>query len=170
MKTTNKFARLISATEIEFAPTVVVIDGQTIAVNPDSPDAAEIYARCSPRYLPYRDERPTVEPPSYARPVGYEEQGGIVRRVYEIVTPGPQPRTFSKLKLYAALAQAELWDALVAWLNTQTFEGINAYTAFMLAQDLVEDHPMFAQWLAAAKAALSVTDEQAEAILEAAAE
>lgn len=85
-------------------------------------------------------------------------------------TPTPPPRRFSKLKLYAALAQANLWDPLGAWLNTQTFEGINAYTAFMLAQDLVEDHPMFAQWLAAAKTALSITDEQAETILAAAAE
>ena len=60
MKTTNKFARLVSATEIEFAPTVVILDNQTIAVNPDAPDAAEIYAQLSPPYLPYRDEPPTV--------------------------------------------------------------------------------------------------------------
>ena len=89
MKTTNKFARQISATEIEFAPTLAVLDGQTIAINPESPDAAEIYARLSPPYLPYRDEPPTVEPPSYARPTGYETRDGIIRRVYEIVTPTP---------------------------------------------------------------------------------
>lgn len=80
------------------------------------------------------------------------------------------PRTFSKLKLYAALAQANLWEPLVAWLQEQTYDGVNAYTAFMLAQDLAEGHPMFAQWLTAAKTALGVTDEQAEAILAAAAE
>ena len=60
MKTTNKFARLVSATEIEFAPTVAILDNQTIAINPDAPDAAEIYARLSPPYLPYRAEPPAV--------------------------------------------------------------------------------------------------------------
>ena len=99
MKTTNKFARLISTTEIEFAPTLVVLDGQTIAISPESPDAAEIYARCSPPYLPYRDE-----PPSYARPTGYEERDGIARRVYEVVTPTPTVAD------YDASMEAHLYD------------------------------------------------------------
>jgi hypothetical protein len=79
------------------------------------------------------------------------------------------PRTFSKLKLYAALAAANLWDALKTWLEAQTYEGMNAWTAFSLAQELTEDHPMFAAWFSAAKTALGVDDATAEALLDAAA-
>lgn len=75
------------------------------------------------------------------------------------------PRTFSKLKLYAALSKAGLWDALVTWLQAQTYDGVNAYTAFTLAQELRDDHPLFNSWFAAAKAALGVSDADAEAIL-----
>ena len=149
------------------------IDGAAV-INP----TREQYAQMTPPAYPLDTSTPP-EPPEgkIAVPDGYElvtapgEPGSywVQHWRYEDAPP-PPPRTFSKLKFYAALAQMGLWDPLVAWLNTQTFEGVNAYTAFMLAQDLVEDHPMFEQWLAAAKAALSVTDEQAEAILAAAAE
>ena len=153
------------------APKYATIDGAAV-INP----TREQYARMTPPAYPLGASTPP-EPPEGKIPVpdGYEPadtpDGKEWRQAWRYEdAPPPPPRTFSKLKLYAALAQAGLWDALVAWLNTQTFEGINAYTAFMLAQDLAEDHPMFAQWLALAKAALGVTDEQAEAILAAAAE
>lgn len=169
---------------LEVAKNYGMIDGAAV-INP----TREQCARMTPPAYPLGTSTPP-EPPEgkIAVPDGYElvpsEPDGYVPGIepedlalmewrqkwrYEDAPP-PPPRTFSKLKLYAALAQAGLWDALVAWLNTQTFEGINAYTAFMLAQDLVEDHPMFAQWLAAAKTALGVTDEQVEAILATAAE
>ena len=99
-----------------------------------------------------------------------------IRAVYEVVPPPPPPepvppppRTFSKLKLYAALAKAGLWDALKSWLESQNVDGVNAYTAFSLAQDLSESHPLFASWFAAAKAALGVSDADAEAMLAASA-
>ena len=49
-------------------------------------------------------------------------------------------------------------------------EGVNAWTAFQMAQELDDTHPMFSQWYAAAKAALRVDDATAEAVLEAAVE
>ena len=110
------------------------------------------------------------EPPSDPAPDGYHweakgwnEGEHKVVRVYEAVEN--PPRTFSKLRLYAALAHAGLWDGLKAWLEAQTYEGLNAYTAFTLAQDITDAHPMFRQWFAAAKAALGVSDADAEAIL-----
>lgn len=156
---------------LHIAPNYATIDGAAV-INP----TREQYAQMTPPAYPLGTSTPP-EPPEgkYAFPDGFvavdtpDGKEWLQKWRYEDAPP-PPPRTFSKLKLYAAIAQAGLWDPLVAWLNTQTFEGINAYTAFMLAQDLVEDHPMFEQWLAAAKAALSVTDEQAEAILSAAAE
>lgn len=156
---------------LHIAPNYATIDGAAV-INPKR----EQCARMTPPAYPLGTSTPP-EPPEgkIAVPDGYEPadtpKGKEWRQKWRYEdAPPPPPRTFSKLKLYAALAQAGLWDALVAWLNTQTFEGINAYTAFMLAQDLVEDHPMFEQWLAAAKTALDVTDEQVEAILAAAAE
>ena len=112
-------------------------------------------------------------PPKDPAPEGYHYEtrnfaveGGEIRRQYVAVQdPPPPPLTFSKLKLFAALSQAGLWDALKAWLAAQSFEGMNAWDAFTLANELTEDHPMFNQWFAAAKTALGVTDEQAEAIL-----
>ena len=141
------------------------IDGQMI-VHPSAAQYGLIGA------YPLRTVTPPTPPEGkIAVPDGYELVDSAWQQAWKFEdAPPPPPRTFSKLKLYAALAQMGLWDALVAWLNTQTFEGVNAYTAFMLAQDLVEDHPMFEQWLTAAKTALGVTDEQAEAILAAAAE
>ena len=88
-------------------------------------------------------------------------------RTVKVATSERKPRRFSKLKLYAALAQAGLWDALETWLKDQTFEGINAFTAFSLAQVISDGHPMFKQWFAAVKQALGVSDEDAEAILSA---
>lgn len=79
--------------------------------------------------------------------------------------PPPPPRRFSKLRLYAALSKAGLWDALKSWLEAQTYEGMNAWEAFSLAQELTEDHPMFAEWFSAAKAALGVDDATAEELL-----
>lgn len=86
-------------------------------------------------------------------------------RTVKVATSERKPRRFSKLKLYAALAHAGLWDGLETWLKAQTFEGINAFTAFSLAQVISDGHPMFQQWFAAVKQALSVSDEAAEAIL-----
>ena len=91
--------------------------------------------------------------------------GRIVRRYDERPIVAPPPRTFSKLKLYAVLSAANLWDALKAWLEAQTYEGMNAWEAFSLAQELTEDHPMFAKWFSAAKTALDVDDATAEELL-----
>lgn len=80
----------------------------------------------------------------------------------------PKPvRTFSKLKLYGALTQAGLWDQFESWLKTQTINGVNAYTAFSLAQDLNDENELFNGVVEAAKQALGVSDEVVQAILEA---
>lgn len=86
----------------------------------------------------------------------------------DAMAPKPPPRTFSKLRLYAALSAAGLWDAFEAWLRTQTVGGVNAWTAFSLAQDLNDGHPLFGPLVESAKTALGVDDATAEAILAAA--
>ena len=76
-----------------------------------------------------------------------------------------QPTRYSKLKLYAAIAQMGKWDALETWLKGQTINGVNAYAAFLMAQDLRTDHPLFMQYFTAAKQVLGVDDATADAIL-----
>lgn len=121
-----------------------------------------------------RDYKPIVDiPPSEPAPDGYywaatswTEDADSITRVY--TAQKNPPRRFSKLKLYAALNEAGLWDALDAWLKTLTVGGVSASTAFALAQELSEDYPNWGDYLAAAKSALGVTDEQVAAILSAA--
>lgn len=76
-----------------------------------------------------------------------------------------QPTRYSRLKLYAVLARMGLWPSLETWLKSQTVEGVNAYTAFMIANDLRTDHPLFMQYFTAAKQALGIDDATADLIL-----
>lgn len=74
---------------------------------------------------------------------------------------------FSKLKLYGALTQAGLWDSFEAWLKQQTINGMSAYTAFSLAQDLNDANPLFLSVVDQAKTDLQVPDEVVQQILDA---
>ena len=155
------------AASLEYAP-------KMLWPNPNPPTAAE-YAAAG--WLPVVDEPPAAPAPTgyHYEPRGWEltpqtsqtsQASQTIKRVYAIIADPPAPpRTFSKLKLYAVLSAAGLWDTLKTWLESQTYEGVNAWTAFSLAQDLSEGNEMFGAWFAAAKTALGVTDEQAETIL-----
>ena len=146
----------------EFGPDALVLDGRTIL----APKAAH-YARAG--YLPLSPDYP-VDPPQgkhYQRTDKIEPNGADgYRWTYTLVDdPPPPPRTLSPPKLHAALPAAHPWHALKAWLEAQTYEGMNAWEAFSLAQELTEDHPMFAAWFSAAKTALGVDDATAEELL-----
>lgn len=163
----RNFAKITeNGASLAFAPNAVRVDGRYVV----SPSAAT-YAAAG--YYPVTEAAPAEAAPAgkHYEPRGWEYAPSAaapeaIRRVYRLVDdPPPPPRTFSKLKLYAAISAAGLWDALEAWLKAQTFEGVNAYAAFMLARDIEDDHPMFQQWFAAVKQALDVSDEAAEAIL-----
>lgn len=154
--------------EIIYAADTATVHGVTYI----KPTAA-MYALCTPPELPVSADEPTDPAPDgyHYEPRGWEERDGAIRRVWILVAdPPPAPRKFSKLKLYAGLVNAGLWAPFEYWLKGQTIEGVNGYTAFMLAQDLSDDHPLFASLYAAAKSAMGITDEDAERILEAARE
>ena len=157
----NKNFGKLNDGRIEYAPSTLCIRGRYIMT-----PTAEDYIFC--KWSPVVDTPPTTPAPEgyHWAATGWEVVYDTIKRVYTaVVNPPPMPRKFSKLKLYAALTTAGLWDGLENWLKTQTVEGVNAYTAFSLAQDLSDGHPLFAQYYAAAKSVLGVTDEQAEAIL-----
>ena len=160
MAKNNRFCRPIEdGKKLEYAP--VILPPKTSApteeeyneagwyqnaVKPAQPPEGKIVASVTYRY----DE---------------EENEVVADYTYE---DAPKPiRVFSKLKLYGALTQAGLWDAFEAWLKTQTINGVNAYVAFSLAQDLNDENPLFLGIVESAKIALHVDDETVERILEA---
>lgn len=144
----------------------LVINGQII-FNPQ-----DVHYRIA-GYLPVVDKAPTDPAPEgyHWQDVSWAKELLQIVRVYElVVNPPPAPRKFSKLKLYAALTEVGHWEHFEFWLKEQTVAGVNGYTAFSLAQELSDDHPLFAPLYAAAKVALGISDEEAEQILEAARE
>ena len=97
----------------------------------------------------------------------YDEYKNAVFAQYKF-EDAPKPiRIFSKLKLYGALTQAGLWNSFEAWLKTQEINGMNAYTAFSLAQDLNDANELFLNMVESAKKDLGVSDEVVKQILEA---
>ena len=74
-------------------------------------------------------------------------------------------KKYSRLKVYVACVRLGIWDKLEAWLKTQTVDGVNAYTAFMLANELAADDPIFMPMLEAAAEALGVGESTIQAVL-----
>jgi len=74
-------------------------------------------------------------------------------------------RKFSKLSIYGAIAQLGAWDAIKAWLEAKNINGINGWMAFQLAQEISEDHPLFASMAEEARQLLGLTEEQFDALL-----
>ena len=165
MKINDKYGKLHSG-RLDYAPVTLNDNGRYIV----APTHAD-YVRLG--YLPVEDKPPT-EPAAegyHWEATSWRQEFDKITRVYtEVINPPPAPRKFSKLKLYAALAEAGHWQHFEFWLKEQTIAGVNGYTAFSLAQELSDDHPLFASLYAAAKTAIGVSDEEAERILEAARE
>ena len=69
-------------------------------------------------------------------------------------------RTFSKLKLYAAVKSLGLWADVKAWL-----EESDLWDAFVLAQNVAEDNEQFSAGVKTFKEKFSLSDERVEEIL-----
>ena len=147
---------------LKYAENSRVIDGKYYASLPRS-----MHLKLGEKVVENRPapKNPPREGYHWERDGWHETAIAFVPKWKAVKDAAPPPRTFSKLKLYAALANAGLWDDLKQWLEHQTVEGVNAWTAYDQANELTDGHPMFKQWFAAAKAALGVSDEAAEAIL-----
>ena len=151
----------INGGRIVYAPRVVRMKDGAVVVNPK---ATQYAAAVDGPWLPVVDERPTTDEDHIAVPTGWEERDGAVRRLYEIRERPPRPpRTFSKLKVVAALTNAGAWQQVKAWI-----EGAGLYDLYLAAQDFAEDNGYFVQGKTALQSALGWTDEQVEKILSAA--
>ena len=116
---------------------------------PAAPTATNYYERVG-----YAINAPTAAVPTYST-------------IWEERAITPAPTKYSKLKLYAAITQLGAWDALKAWLESKTINGVNGWTAFLLAQEISDDHPLFAAMYAEALGVIGLTREQGDALLSA---
>lgn len=78
---------------------------------------------------------------------------------------GELPRVFSKLKIYGAIARLGAWQTVKAWLESKNVGGLNGWEAFQLAQDVSEDHPLFAPLAEEARRLLGLSAEQFDELL-----
>lgn len=141
----------------EFASDMLVINGRKVY------GPRPVHCRIA-GYLPLSPDWP-VDPPEgkhYERTDKIEPNGdGGYRWVYALVdNPPPAPRTFSKLKVVAALTSAGVWPQVKAWI-----EANGLYDLYLAAQDFAEDNEYFVSGRAALAASLGWTDEQVEALL-----
>ena len=115
-----------------------------------------------PLYYPIsNDPAPTPPDGKVVRFDGYAVVSGWITPQYSFVdAQPPPPRTFSKLRIVAALTTAGVWDSVKQLLIER-----GLYDLFLAAQDFREDDPDFAAGKAALKAQLGWTDEKVEAIL-----
>ena len=141
---------------------IVTLDGRTI-VNP----TAEQYATLRDAY-PKGDDAPMPEPQE-GKVVEY---GGYAlgddkkwHKQWTLVDEPPKPpRTFSKLRIVAALTSAGVWAQVKSYI-----EQAGLYDLYLAAQDFREDNEYFTKGRAALQTALGWTNEQVEAVLQEAA-
>ena len=90
----------------------------------------------------------------------YVETADAITAIYKLTPIYAPPRTFSKLKLVAALSSLNLWSAFRDWL-VET----DHYDLFVAAQSFREDHPSFTAILYAAQERFCLSDHEIEDIL-----
>ena len=115
------------------------------------------------------------EPPAAPTATNYYERTGYALNaaatpptystIWEERAVTPPATKYSKLKLYAAISSLGAWDALKTWLEAKTLNGVNGWTAFLLAQEISDDHPLFEALYAEALTTLNLTREQGDALL-----
>ena len=152
---------------IEYAPDTLTIEGRKV-YNPKA-----VHYRIA-GYLPVVDASPS-EPPRegyHYTPDGWEERDGAIRRVWrEEANPPPPPRRWTKLAIETALAQADMLDAMDAFLAQTTIVGkLTAARAFSRCDYIEEFYGGEETWnalLDGAAQALGKTREEIDAFLDA---
>lgn len=157
-----------NAVSITYAPSALVIDGvytgEALLTTNDYWNAA---------WRSLVDVPQQTDSNHYAVAVGWaNREAHWLDRVYEVrENPPPPPRKFSKLKIYGAIISlpdangTSAWEKVKAWLEAKTISGVNGWMAFQLAQEISEDHPLFAVLADEARQLLGLTQEQFDALL-----
>lgn len=158
----RNFGKVANA-QIVYAPDAVIVAGRMI-INP----RAESYAQAADGpWFPVVDEPPTTPPREgfhweRTRPV---EEGGEIRWQYaEVADPPPPPRTFRKSWLAQWIYAHGKWPTFQAFLGTPDATGITFL--WSVCTEFDEDSPSWPGAVEIIKEALSLTDAEADAMLE----
>ena len=151
----RNYGKLVGG-EVEYAPDKITRDGEVIS-NP----SAETYLAAGWKHIV--DNPPAPDEGCTVQPSGWDEGETEITRIYKQVPDEPvpeKPRVFSKLKLVAALKEADKWVLVKTWIEEKGY-----WDYYLAAQNFREDNEMFAEALAAVKTYARMTDDEAEAIL-----
>lgn len=122
---------------------------------------------CPEGYFP--EHRLTVPPitlPNTKYAYRYVQDEDFIDKYYYVVGSLYTVKTFSKLKIYVTLSNLGKWNEFEDFLKSQNLEnGINLYTAYQMAQNLSQNHPLFDQFVENVRKALKLSDVQMEQIL-----
>lgn len=151
------YGKLTDGGAIEYAPDTLR-DGGSYIVAPRAAD----YVRLGWRSVV--DEAPETDAAHYAAPTGWTIDGAVIRRVYEVrENPPPPPRTFRRSYLAQWIRAAGKWDAFAAFLADPAAADLAFLWEYCTEFD--EDNASWPAAIAAIKAALALTDAEAEAML-----
>lgn len=150
----TKYGRLTNG-RIEYAPAALETE-DGVKINPTE----ESYL--SAGWKKVIDEKPAAEAGHRVEISGWREDGDTLVCVYKVVAgeAGKGTRIFSKLKLVAALKEANKWVLVKTWLEEKSY-----YDFYLAAQNFAEDYPLFQEGLAAIKEYARISDEDVETIL-----
>ena len=157
MNALNKsYGKLLQGNYLEYAPEAFNHDGKDY-MHPTAADYKMI------GFLPIVKTNPSEPAPAgkhYAGD-GWEATANTIVYKWRLVDdPPPPPRTFSKMKIVAALIEIDAWNETKAWIQAN-----GLYDLYLAAQDFAEDNEHFENGKAALQMALHLTDEQVEQIL-----
>ncbi|MBQ6103670.1 MAG: hypothetical protein IJL06_08370 [Kiritimatiellae bacterium] len=161
-----EFVKLVSSTEIRRdVPKSAVIDGKFVCGTLPEP-----YLNSQGWYRLVDTPMPTARDGyHYEFRFTYDDESAptaILKNWVEVQDPPPPPRTFSKIKLKGAIAEAGLLDEFKAMLEQiEVKPGYTAAEAFADAVTLDEDHPDFKDAVARAQRELGIPTELVKRIL-----
>ena len=156
------YAKLISETAIDRnPPRSAVIDGRFVCGSLPRDYLATL------GYYPLTEtDAPAPADGCHVEPRYALDGGEIVKGWVQVEDPPPPPRTFSKIKLKGAIAEAGLLDEFKAMLEqVEVKPGYTAAEAFADAVTLDEDHPDFKDAVARAQRELGIPTELVKRIL-----
>ena len=150
----KSYAKLING-QLNYAPSVLDTPGGII-MNPKRLS----YLQAGWKFLDLQAPAEAPEGKEYVIS-GYTETSTDIRAIYKLIPLNPPPRTYSKLRLIAALSKRNLWQQVRDWLIET-----DLYDLFLAAQSFRSGHPQFTAALSAAQSNFSLTPAETAAILE----
>jgi len=152
--------------QLTYSPNALELADRVI-LNP----TAEQYLSCGWKAVNAASPAEPAPTGSHYEPDGWADDATTITRKWKVVADPVIPRKFSKLKIYAAISgldtvnSAATWATVQTWLEGKSVNGMNGWLAFQLAQEISEDHPLFAAWSEEARQLLGLTPEQFETLL-----